>query len=858
MKRYLPLLLLLIIAPIQVSSWETIWSDLKRSGSTPGRGALGEGIIVKELGSSVVLPKLTDLPPLVIDWNGRKAVFVSEDGYFIFVDKNGMISKFRACSSGEVITPSYGVVNKEVKALVYSCWNPSSGSLNVKIMTLDGRIASISGVGIVKPYPDYMSERAPSPLVVDFDGDGVNEVFWVDNSRLWWKDDPYSMESEYFIFSSEGKVKGLSAGDVDEDGLPEVLLGTVNGILVKDHNKDILGELSSEPCYGPPVVGDLNGDGKDDVVAYSRTSIAAIINGERSWRVIGNFGFPAVADFNGDGKDDVAYVENRRYLTVISGTGGQLWKFDPKVSGEVRPHQPAVADLDSDGLPEAVILVGSYLMIVDNDGKLMRKVFLDYMPVTRPSIGDLDGDGFLEVILGVKLFVGSYMTNHRVLMLDEPEGTVDNPPTVSFLSPKNMSTVGPSIDLKVAVSDDKAAKIDVTIYALYKNWTSIYTGKVESGDLIEININSAPEIRVEASDGIHLTTATLKLHLMNKPPGLIISPKNMSTIIAQNALINVQPTYHVTGEMCWVSLDYKHRSDVPWSRVVNERAYLCGTQIKFNVTDLVLKVRGYVQFRITARDRFHNQISKLMVYKVVGKPLKDNLTAIKEIEVKLEVGEGPFSKYVPLRVEGVFEEAWLYYRKEGSQEWTKVGKVKGDYQWEVASLSDGLYQIKVEARSGNLTATDSAQVLVDNTPPNANLTVSSKKVRQGSEVIARIEVNEDVKVYWDTDGDGSFDSLGPLEAKFRPKKTGEFIISAKIVDKAGNYVIRRAKVMVVPAKSETVSPSYIPKKVIKRSSPEIPMWALAISVALTLILSLFALKRRRGRRVRRVNPWISE
>ncbi len=860
MKRYLPLLLIALLAPLPVNAWETILSDVRSSGHAPGRGLMKEGLVMKELGSSTVLPKLTNLPPLIVDWKGMKAVLTSEDGYFIFVDKNGMISKHRACNSGEVVSPTYGIVQGGKKALVYACWNPDSGSLNVKIMTTDGRVASVSGVGIIKSFPDYMSERAPPPLIVDFDNDGVNEIFWVDNSRLWWKDDPYSMESEYYIFSSTGKVKGLSAGDVDGDGYLEVLMGTVNGILVKNHDRDIVDEYSSEPCYGPPVVGDLNGDGKDDVVAYSKTYIAGIIDGNKVWGLVGNFGVPAVADVNGDGKDDVIFVENRRYLVAVSGTGGTLWKFDPKLTGEMSMAQPVMADLDSDGLPEAVVVFGSYLMIVNDDGTLLRKFFLKDIPVTRPSVGDLDGDGILEIVMGVKDFVGSYMVNHKVIMFDEPEGSVDNPPSVNVISPKNQSTVGPSVELKFSVNDDRARKLEVTVYALYSDWTTIYSEEVDSGGVVELKADSSQSFRIEVSDGVQVTTVMIGLHLMNKPPGLIITPKNMSTIPAQNAIITVQPTYHTTGELCWVSMDYRARNDVPWSNVVSERSYLCGTQIKFNVTNVVFKTRGYVQFRISARDRYHNNVSKVMVYRVVGKPIEHNSSEAMPLRVELKVDEGPHSKYVPIEVLGSFDVAHLYYRALGEQDWIEVGEVQGEYQWDVSSLEDGEYELMVEASSGNRSITDTARVVVDNTPPQANLTVEPEKVQLGSKVRAEVHANEEVTVIWDTDGDGTFDSPGPKKAYFKPKKTGEFIISVKVVDKAGNYVIRRRKVVVVPSKVETVVPSKLPVTPPKRQTLfDVPAWALAIPIAL-LVSLIVVFKRRGGRRkeIRRVNPWISK
>jgi len=63
---------------------------------------------------------------------------------------------------------------------------------------------------------------------------------------------------------------------------------------------------------------------------------------------------------------------------------------------------PAVADLDDDGLPEAISASGSYIvhaMNVNGDEPAGWPKFTNGWIISSPTVGDLDGDGFREVVV---------------------------------------------------------------------------------------------------------------------------------------------------------------------------------------------------------------------------------------------------------------------------------------------------------------------------------------------------------------------------------------------------------------------------------------------------------------------------
>lgn len=139
------------------------------------------------------------------------------------------------------------------------------------------------------------AQAATPPTLVDVDGDGALEVAVGDvtgnvslydgatGKRLWSK--PAAEEKE--VRPSIGA--GLAAGDIDGDGVPEIVVGTESGTLAA-----------------------LRG----------RT-------GERTWRVHRDSALraaPVLADLDGDRKLDVVAGWADGDISIVDGTGKEVWK----------------------------------------------------------------------------------------------------------------------------------------------------------------------------------------------------------------------------------------------------------------------------------------------------------------------------------------------------------------------------------------------------------------------------------------------------------------------------------------------------------------------------------------------------
>ena len=170
----------------------------------------------------------------------------------------------------------------------------------------------------------------------------------------------------------------LAGGDVDGDASPEVIVGVGRGVLpqVRIFKPDG-GPVSSFLAYHPGFrggvivgVGDVDGDGKDEIVTGA-----------------GPGGGPHVRIFN-----------------HIGVPLGDFFAYDKRLRGGVNL---VVADLDRDGLHEILVAPGSgngyrgEIKVFNAKGQLKRQ-FQAY-PTTltngvRIGVGDLEGDGSVEII----------------------------------------------------------------------------------------------------------------------------------------------------------------------------------------------------------------------------------------------------------------------------------------------------------------------------------------------------------------------------------------------------------------------------------------------------------------------------
>ncbi|HUU56001.1 MAG TPA: FG-GAP-like repeat-containing protein, partial [bacterium] len=204
-----------------------------------------------------------------------------------------------------------------------------------------------------------------------------------------------------------------SMGDINGDGRDEIVVGCKDG---KVYAFDGRGQLlpgwpvsTGDTIAGSPAIGDIDGDKRDEIVIGSDDGNIYAFNGDGSTVP----GFPvatgstvrstaAVADVDGDMRDDIVIGSSDGKVYALSGSGTSLIGWPVRIGGGVE-SSPAVADVDGDDLPEvAVGADDGNVYLIDNDGKIVPgwPVETRYYVRSSPAIGDIDNDGSLEIVVG--------------------------------------------------------------------------------------------------------------------------------------------------------------------------------------------------------------------------------------------------------------------------------------------------------------------------------------------------------------------------------------------------------------------------------------------------------------------------
>jgi MYXO-CTERM domain-containing protein len=256
-------------------------------------------------------------------------------------------------------------------------------------------------------------------------------------------------------------------GDIDGDGKPEIVVGTtenyqdVGDLYAVAHDGTMvpgwpvqLPTIDVLPDIGvglpsSPAMADIDGDGKVEVAmpgvatqpnmyGSDGTVIATFDDGTygSSSTVTDNPSAPVIADGawgNLDNGPSLHYVlpgVGYSYLSALTGPGGMKASFQHLVSAWTVPkkapasgtyayadgfpvraddHQffmnPAIADVDGDGLPEVIAGSGGYYLRAWNIHGVQPvgwpKMTGQWI-IASPAVGDLDGDGKLEVAVSTR------------------------------------------------------------------------------------------------------------------------------------------------------------------------------------------------------------------------------------------------------------------------------------------------------------------------------------------------------------------------------------------------------------------------------------------------------------------------
>ncbi len=305
-------------------------------------------------------------------------------------------------------------------------WGSSTGS--IEAYELNG--TTVSGF----PVPHGYSSR--TPVLADLDNDGVLEI--IVNRRTYPTGEMWVFRGNGTVYpgwpQSMGHVPGSSAavGDITGDGVPEIVMESYDALYVWDTGGNALPgfpftlPLGAVNSYSSPVLVDLDNDNIREIVfgthVLSNGGYVFVLENDGTqmpgWPQATNYwiyGPPGVGYIDGDNILDIAIGDQVLSPSPVDrlyawNANGQPLAGFPTAPINAINNQPALGDLDNDGMTEIMIddntyhsvtLQGKYLCYNHNGSQQ----FGDWPILTigttffhMPLLGDLNHDGILDIV----------------------------------------------------------------------------------------------------------------------------------------------------------------------------------------------------------------------------------------------------------------------------------------------------------------------------------------------------------------------------------------------------------------------------------------------------------------------------
>lgn len=302
---------------------------------------------------------------------------------------------------------------------------------------LGGHIQAFKKDGsVVTGFPVNVGKYPMTPILADLNGNGSMEIIL--GTRT----------GEAYVYKGDGTVylgwpiqmdryvaSSAAAGDVNNDGVMDVVMESRNRLYV--WNKDgqslpgfpyaVMDSLIGSNSYSSPVLADLTGDGKLEIVfcshsdstnaggivyavKYDGTNLPGWPNTVPNWI----YGAPIVADIDGDSELEIIIGEYGASPTPFFNVfaynldGSSVTNF-PMGPYHGSANQITVADIDNDGMFEIIFDEN----VTENGLGRYRALNMDGSQVTgwplelnqntsfqQPLLGDLNNDGTLDMVGG--------------------------------------------------------------------------------------------------------------------------------------------------------------------------------------------------------------------------------------------------------------------------------------------------------------------------------------------------------------------------------------------------------------------------------------------------------------------------
>jgi outer membrane protein assembly factor BamB len=198
------------------------------------------------------------------------------------------------------------------------------------------------------------------PAVLDLDCDGqldiVVAMFGGDNKVYAVNGSDFS--SMWTFQTGDSMYHGCSFADIDNDGKPEVVIGSYdeNVYALNGEDGSLKWSYHGDGAFYITSIADLDNDGHYEIIASGNTQLTVLTHtGAKLWDISTALAFrgASIADIDDNGELDVVVGDSNGIIRVLRGnTGANIWSFDAKADyGQATfeiDHGPIIADLDGD------------------------------------------------------------------------------------------------------------------------------------------------------------------------------------------------------------------------------------------------------------------------------------------------------------------------------------------------------------------------------------------------------------------------------------------------------------------------------------------------------------------------------